>query len=344
MTVIPSFGAVLSSPPPILTDTEAARLARLHYGLEGSLSRLTSERDLNFRLVTPAQGSFTMKLSNPAEPPLTTNFQTAALLYLQAQAPGLPVPRVIAALDGRFEIAQPEGVLRLLTYLPGLMLHSLPQRPARRQSVATTAAHLARGLQGFTHPAAGHVLEWDIKHALTLRPLLPIVADPDRRAQAARFLDRFAAEVAPRLPECRWQVVHNDLNPHNLLVDPADQNRISGILDFGDMVETPLICDLAIAAAYQIDPAAAVPSLAAMARAYHAVLPLAALEARLLPDLVIARMITTLLITAARAARYPENAHYILRNLATALQGLDALAALPAAAARATILQACDLE
>lgn len=343
MSPIQLLGALLTSPPPRLSDAEAASLAHRHFGLTGRLTRLTSERDLNFRLAT-RDATYTLKLANPAEPALTTNFQTEALLHLQQAAPHLPVPRVIPCGDGRHEVPLPQGMLRLLSYLDGTMLHAAPPGPALRRAVAGAAAALALGLQDFTHPAADHVLQWDIRHSLALRPLLAAISDTRLRHQASRFLDHFAAEIAPRLAECRRQVVHNDFNPHNLLVDPATASRICGILDFGDMVRTALICDLAIAASYQIDPVRPLQSLTDMAAAYHAQLPLTALEASLLPDLVIARMITTLAITAARAARYPENAAYILRNLTTTLPGLDALAALPPRAARAAILHACALE
>ena len=48
----------------------------------------------------------------------------------------------------------------------------------------------------------------------------------------------------------------------------------------------------------------------------------------MLPDLAATRMLTTIAITSARAARYPENAAYILRNFAAARAGLIALAEL----------------
>lgn len=334
----PALGALLSSAPPSLADAEIAGLARRHFGIEGKVSRLTSERDLNARITT-AQGSFVLKLANAAEPAAITNLQTEALLHLQAKAPALPVPRLCPALDGRFEIASPHGTLRLLTYLEGTPLPA-PSAPA----VAALSARLALGLRGFSHPAARRHLPWDIRHCATLRPLLPAIAEPQRRAEAARHLSHFAATVAPVLEGCRRQILHNDLNPHNLLCDPADPSRITGILDFGDMAETALVCDLAIAAAYQIDPIAPAASLAAMAAAFHALLPLTATEAALLPDLVMARMITTLAITSARAARYPANAPYILRNLPRTLAGLDALTPLDPAATRRAILRACTLE
>jgi hypothetical protein len=68
--------------------------------------------------------------------------------------------------------------------------------------------------------------------------------------------------------------------------------------------------------------------------------PLTAPEIALLPDLISARLVTTLTISAWRAARYPENAPYILRNAPISRAGLDALTD-PAALAR-TLLIACE--
>lgn len=316
-----TLGANLTTPPPVLPPEAALALAEAHFGLTGALFPLTSERDLNFRLTTP-QGRYVLKLANRAEPAEVTRFQTRALLHLARTA--LPVPRVMATLSGATEASTPHGILRLLTYLEGEPLHLSPKSPAQRATIGSMAAQLTLGLQGFNDPAARQDLQWDIRHAARLRPLLPHIAQ-DLRALATAALDQFEAQALPHLPDCRWQVVHNDLNPHNLLTDPDDPTRIAGILDFGDMVETPLVCDMAVAASYQVDPAAPLDSLQAFARAYHATLPLTALEQRLFPILTTTRMLTTLAIASARAARYPDNAPYILRNVPSASAGLMAL-------------------
>ena len=57
------------------------------------------------------------------------------------------------------------------------------------------------------------------------------------------------------------QVCHADLNGHNIVVS-ADHLAVNGVLDFGDMVETPRACDLGVAVAYQVDPEAPAESLA----------------------------------------------------------------------------------
>ncbi len=315
------LGEVLSSAPPLLTDAEALGLVRQHFGVEGALKRLTSERDLNIRLTTPGR-AYVLKLANPAEPAAVTDFQTKALLHLESS--GLPVPKVIRTTSGATEVITPHGTLRLLTYLEGIPQHLTPRTPAQARAMAAMAARLTRGLAGFAHPAAGYVLQWDIKRAGALRPMLAAVPE-DMQALARAALDRFDA-LAPELAGLRWQVVHNDLNPHNVLVSPDNSDEIAGVLDFGDMVHTPLICDAAIAASYCVDPVRPLESLLNFARAYHAVLPLTADEARLFPDLVATRMLTTLTIASARAQVYPDNAPYILRNVATAREGLTALA------------------
>jgi hydroxylysine kinase len=320
-----SLGSSLTTPPPVLPPQAGLALMQQHFGVTGDLHPLTSERDLNYRVTTP-QGRYVLKLANPAEAAEVTGFQTAALLHLESS--GLPVPRVIRTLTGATEAATPHGILRLLTYLEGHPQHLTPRSAGQGRAMATMAARLSLGLAGFTHPASHHVLQWDIKQATRLRPLLPSVT-ADLRGLATEVLDRFDAEVAPHLAGLRAQVVHNDLNPHNVLVDEGDPARITGILDFGDMVHTPLICDAAVTCAYQIDAADAAGSLQRFAAAYHAVLPLSEVEARLLPDLVAARMLTTLAIASARAVAYPDNAPYILRNVPAATAGLRALAATP---------------
>ena len=121
-------------------------------------------------------------------------------------------------------------------------------------------------------------------------------------------------------------MVHNDFNPHNLLVDGPRARRITGIIDFGDMVHTALACDLAVACSYQIaagpDPLAHIGQMIA---GFHAVTPLEPEELALLPDLIRLRHATTLCVGSWRAQRYPQNAAYILRNVEASRRGLAVL-------------------
>ena len=128
-----------------------------------------------------------------------------------------------------------------------------------------------------------------------------------------------------------------------IVIDPQAPERIAGVLDFGDMVRTPRAVDVAVAASYlthlEDDPLAPV---ARMVAAYAAVAPLDAAEVELLRDLIVARLVASITITEWRAARYPENAEYILRNNRGARAGMAGFAALPRETVTAALRAAAE--
>lgn len=331
-----------------LADAEA--LASSCFGIEGRASRLTSERDQNFRIVAKDGGKYALRVSNHAEDPAMNDLQISALLHIERVDPGIPVPRVLRSLDGRPHLRLPfeQGrmrAVRLLSYLPGVPLNTVAHTRAHRAELGRHLARLGLALRDFTHPAAGHELAWDIQHASSIRPLIAYIPDAARRDLAEHFLASFETHAKPLLPSLRAQVIHNDLNFYNVLVDPVDQNRLVGILDFGDMVFSPLAVDVAVGASYHMnttdDPWQAVAEFVA---AYHAVSPLTREELDLLYDLIAARFVVTVSITGWRAERYPQNSAYILKNNATAWQGLAHLFTLPRELAQARLRHACNME
>lgn len=337
------LGALLSVPPPELHVAEVADHLARHWGMQGALDPLTSERDLNFRLTTDA-GRFVVKIANVAEPVEQTRFQNRALRHIEATDPTLPVPRVLATLVGADDVILPSGhLMRVISWLDGTPLHAAPRSAAQAQALAAGLARLGLALRDFHDPEADLELQWDIRHAARLRALLPHVTDDALRALCARVLDRFDA-IAPQFPQWRWQVVHNDLNPHNVLVGGDDPDSLAGIIDFGDMVRTPLVCDLAVASSYQVAVADPLERFVTFAAAYHAVTRLTAAERAALFDLTATRMVTTIAIASWRAARHPENAPYILRNFPSAQAGLTAFASLDRDAVQAALETALPLE
>jgi hydroxylysine kinase len=323
--------AVLTAPPAPVAVAWAADLLQRRYGLSGELKPLSGERDANF-LLEPADGGARcmLKLSHPHEDPLVADFQTQALLHVAATDPGLPVQRLLRDRQGAasVEVLDAEGrtrVARVFSYVEGLPMPQAPRSAAQRRSVARMLARLDLALAGLAHPAAARELPWDIQRAERVRPLLQHVADPARRALAEAALDGFEQRTKPLLPALRRQPIHNDFNLYNLLVDPAEPARVSGILDFGDMVHAPLVNDLAVAASYHIDEQGdALATVARFAADYHAVTPLGADETFVLLDLVRARLAMVVAISGWRAARQPGNAAYLMRNNAVSWARLAA--------------------
>lgn len=341
-----SIEALLAAPVPTLTIQEAEELARDIYGLTVFARELSGERDRNFHLTAEDGRHYVLKLSNAAEDPQVIDLQTKALLHIAEADPTLPVPRVMRTCDGDTEhlLSGPEGemqVLRMLTYLPGRPLGRPVGDSVLLRSIGSCLARLGLALRDFAHPAAAHELLWDIKHANRVRPLLSHLPE-ERRSLIERFLDDFEANVSPVLPALRTQVIHNDLNVHNIVVSDAQPECVAGVIDFGDMVQAPLVSDVAVACAYQLagtgHPLASVAELVA---GFHALRPLERLEIDLLYDLIAARMVLTLTITAWRVALHPENSGYILRANPQAWNGLTRLARVDRSEAQSYLRRAC---
>jgi Ser/Thr protein kinase RdoA (MazF antagonist) len=111
-----------------------------------------------------------------------------------------------------------------------------------------------------------------------------------------------------------------------VVVETEDTDRLSGLIDFGDMVRTPVACDVGVACAYHVLPADhPLRTVAEYVAAFHAVRPLTDAEIEVLPSLILARQITTIVISGRRALTHPGNAAYILRNRPLVAAGLAQL-------------------
>jgi len=340
---------LLDTASPELSLRDVERMARDVFGLVGKVSELTGERDRNYHLRS-GDAHYVLKVSNPAEDPQVIDFQTRALLHIAAVDPELPVPRLLRTRTGAADwlLEGPGGaprLVRVLSFLQGIPLHKASASRTVLRNLGHHAARLDLALRGFFHAGAGHELMWDLKHANTVRPLLEHIRNPAQRALAERVLNRFERHVLPRLPSLRAQVIHNDLNPHNVLVAPDDPSQIVGIIDFGDMVHAPLINNLAVAAAYQVSETDhPLEMVAEMVATYHRLVPLERVELDILFDLITTRMVLTVAISGWRAARYPENSSYILRNNLQAWARLTCCDTLDRTEAQAYLRRACGVE
>jgi hydroxylysine kinase len=327
---------------------EVSQFIGTHYGLSGDLLQLRSERDENYLLTTADGAQRLFKLTHAAEDPAIVDFQTRALLHIAAVAPAVPVPRLVPAISGAFTTSASgtDGRLRqarLFSYLAGASLGGFRQTSAQAIELGVLGAQLDIALSGFRHPAAGHEFLWDIQHARQTRELLVHTRSRGDRDLCERTIDRFERQSAQDLAGFRTQVIHNDLNPHNVVVNPGDADRLTGIIDFGDMVCAPLINEVAVASAYLLAAStAAMGTVPEFVAAYHSLNRLESAEIAALPLLIAVRHAVTIAITNWRAAKYPDNRDYILRNQQSAVAGLYKLFSLREDVVREQLLDACS--
>ncbi|MFM9867477.1 phosphotransferase [Achromobacter xylosoxidans] len=334
---LPSAGqALFAAEPPKLSLSQAEALAQHHYGLLAQATLLSSERDQNFLLRGADGRAYVLKATHPAEDPAVTDFHTQAQLRLMRAGGQPPVPHLLPRLAGDYvhwhdDASGARRAIRLMTFVDGVPLHQVARTPAQHRALGRALAQFDLALADFDHAMAGHELMWDLQRADQLADLLPKIPEADRRRLAERQLERFVTDLRPRLGALRRQVIHNDLNPYNVMVARDRPDQVAALLDFGDMVRAPLAQDLAVAGAYLLDDAPNPLSLALRQclASYHQTLPLTEAEIALLPDLIATRLLITVAITGWRAQQHPENRQYILRNNGLAWTGLARLDALP---------------
>ncbi len=307
-----------------LSDAEAA--VKQVYGASGTIRRLSSERDETF-LFTRSDGTdFILKIANPAEDPASLEFQDGALLHLEAAAPNVPVPRLMLTKTGApsHTLSTSDGprVMRLLTFLGGELQYRTSASERQSRNVGRALAELGLGLEDYDgRPPAGKLM-WDISHTLDLVALVDHVGI-ERRAQVEAILAEFERSLPAIAAITRRQIIHNDFNPHNILLDPAEPTKVVGIIDFGDMVHAPLINDLAVALSYHLATDNWAARTGAFLEGFLSARALEPAEIELLPLLARSRLAMSIIIAEWRSARFPENQTYIMRNHATACRGLQ---------------------
>jgi 4-aminobutyrate aminotransferase-like enzyme/Ser/Thr protein kinase RdoA (MazF antagonist) len=310
---------------PALTAVEAMDAARRLYGLDGAAEPLPSERDQNFLLRTPDGGRFVLKIANAAETRALLEAQNAVLAHV-ARRTSL-CQTVIPTIDGASiaEVAS-SGVthlVRLLTWLPGVPLAGVVEPTVDLfEDVGSRLAELDGALDGFDHPAVHRAFHWDVAGGFdVVRECAPLIAEDGLRALVVSVADGVAARDGERFARLRRAVVHNDPNDYNLLVsEPADAGpAVIGVLDFGDIVYSYRIADLAIAIAYAVlDRANPVATATAIARGYVRAREIDDDEASSLFGLVLLRLCMSAAIAARQQAQRPGDPYLSVSQKAIA--------------------------
>jgi 4-aminobutyrate aminotransferase-like enzyme/Ser/Thr protein kinase RdoA (MazF antagonist) len=316
---------------PAFSPAEAADVARHLYGLDAAAEPLPSERDQNFLLRTRAGDRYVLKIANGADDRPLLEAQNGALSYVERRAS--ICPRVLPSIDGASlaSVTTAGGAshyVRLFTWIDGEPLGDIPVRAGDLlEQFGERVAELDLALDGFDHPAIHRQFYWDLAGGLPLvRELAPLIHDEEMRARVLRLAARVERRDGARLATLRRAAAHNDPNDYNVLVS---DRIITGILDFGDIVHTYAIADLAIAMAYAIlgtDDIAAAAT--AVFRGYERMRALDDDEIASLFGLVTLRLCMSVCIAARQQRQRPEDAYLgvsqgPIAQLLPALEALD---------------------
>ncbi len=322
----------LAAPFARMSPADAAAVVVDGWELEPLLvRRVDTERDDTFAVTLVGGDRLIVKVAHPDDDVHVLDLQCKAVAWALAADPAMPLARIVPdrSADQLRRVTGPDGrarLARVMAHLPGQPLRYRQAPPAHRFEVGRAAGRLSAALAGFTHLAADRSLAWDLQEPGAALRATRWVEDARVRAVVERVLTAHAEHVVPELRRTRQQVVHNDLNPDNVLVDPAGVRFVVGIVDFGDVVRTAVVADAAIAASYAAEATAASSDPwrgpLDVLRGFTSVRALTDLERSLVAGLVVTRLAQRVALHSWLAAEDPANAHYTARALA---QTADAL-------------------
>jgi 4-aminobutyrate aminotransferase-like enzyme/Ser/Thr protein kinase RdoA (MazF antagonist) len=264
-------------------------------------------------------------------------------------------PRVIPAPGGE-EIIQVESAsgeqyfLRLVTYLKGTPLGYVKRHSAGLlQDLGYKVGQVTEALRSFDHPVLHRNFHWDLANSLDIiQKYEALIQESELRQIIRQLRIQFEHDVAPLLPALRRSVIHNDANNFNLLVGGGNdvysrKQKIVGLIDFGDMVYSYAISDLAIAIAYTIlDKPDPLSVAAQIVQGYYVACPLTEDELAALFGLVTMRLCMSACIAVDQQSHQPDN-EYLGVSQASIRATLPKLATYSQNFAQAVFRAACGL-
>ncbi len=290
-------------------------LVKAFYGKEVTVKPLTGEYDFNYLLSDENGSRYIFKIASDEHGFSFFDAQVQILNHLAASEVSHLFNHHIKSIDNReIIVLDQEGkryYLRLLNFLDGQFWMNLQHRSdALHVDLGMFLGEMDKALQNFSHPAMHRHYVWNISNAMDANKKLHCIKNHERRRIAGYFLLQFETEVLPHVSSLRHAYAHHDANDTNLLVIG---DKISGLIDFGDMVYTALINNLAVACTYAMmncDNPLHVASL--VVEGYHSAYQLTAQEVDLLYYLIAARLCISVTQSAFNASIETNNEHHFI--------------------------------
>lgn len=335
-------------------DTETViQLAEL-YGIHAKAKLLPGERDQNFLLETESGEKFVLKIANALEDRAMLEAQNEAMNHIAKSSSFCP--QVVQTLSHKTitEVQSPNGTnhfVRLVTYLSGMPLGNIKRHsPELLCDLGRAVAQVDKALSDFDHTAIHRNFHWDLANGLDVcREYQSLITDENLRELVNKFLGDYERDVVPLLSTLRKSVIHNDANDYNVIVGSSNDlyscnQSVTGLIDFGDIVYSYTVCDLAIAAAYAVlDKSDTLASAAQIVKGYNAEYPLNENEIAALFGMICMRLCMSACIAAHQQSQRPGD-EYLSISQQPIRNTLPKLTEMHPRFAEAMFRNACGLE
>ncbi|MFC2119079.1 aminotransferase class III-fold pyridoxal phosphate-dependent enzyme [Bacteroidota bacterium] len=283
------------------------------YGIKGNIKALVGGYDdKNFLIESDSGEKFILKLSKISKGREIINAHNEVLQYLndnnsrKVSFP-LPIKSLNNELINEHKLENDENVLvRMLSFIDGTFLSKTDITRNLLFDFGSFLGYMDNLLKklDFKYVNTPH-FEWDLQNFSEIENLTHHIQSPEDRSLIQYYFIQFRTFIEPLLKKLDKSIIHNDANDLNIL---TNNHKICGIIDFGDMVYSQTINELAIGITYAvIDSDKPIDDAVEIIRGYNSEIPLRDVEMEILYYLICARLSASITLSTYTRNIDPDN-------------------------------------
>ncbi|XP_031832464.1 hydroxylysine kinase isoform X1 [Nomia melanderi] len=274
----------------------------------------------NPHMTTISKNGYVLKIVNSLDSRKcrVIDAQNEILIFLNQRHINCPLP--VKNVKGEYyslETLTVQGyensyAVRLLVYLPGVMLNRMSITSELLRNVGRFTSKLDTVLKGFSHSAYdNHKTLWMLTSVPDLRRFIYAVSNDYERDLAHQVIHAFEEDVLRVMPKLEQGIIHGDLNEQNIVVN-SNGTEVTAVIDFGDTHRTCLIFELAITLCYMMLQAGDLAMGKYVIEGYQDIRKLTNLEKKILKVTVCARICQSLVMGAYSYLNDPQNDYLLV--------------------------------
>lgn len=258
--------------PSALAKDVASKLVKQLFGLSQVVihRELASYDDRNYQVrgVLPNKegndGSpeyYTLKIQNGVDSDnrILLDCQNDALLLLHKHniACPYPMPALSDSFISYYELPVVSGeskrlAVRLLQWVHGTPMNEVDVDPLLLEKAGGLLGQISHVMGNFEHPGAHRTFIWDLQQTELILDFVSAIKKSERRELIKAVVKDFQNIAKPtkntKSETLRMGILQGDFNDANIIV--SNKRGMAGVIDFGDIVYSYIINDLAIGMAY----------------------------------------------------------------------------------------------
>jgi ethanolamine-phosphate phospho-lyase len=324
--------------PAISDETELiTSLLESQFQIRGIISELVAYQDRNFLIIASSGEKYVLKINMHSHDLDFIRSQNRILAALSHKPAGEFLPCPITGINGELitdiYLDGQMAYARLFKFIDGEFLAESSPDISFYYKLGKVFAEIDRDMNGLEDPVMkSRTHEWDLARVMEVAEDINLINDPADRRLVHYFIMKYREEILPLYHKLPKGLIHSDGNDWNILLASKDprptlsrgqalrgddsprlrgDDKVGGVIDFGDMVYSARVNEVAIVLAYAMMGRDDYLDICReVINGYSSIIKLSVEELSVIYYLVAARWCQTMVMAARKENLNPGNAYH----------------------------------